>query len=74
VRVWSAASADGASRYLAVFNMGKDPREIAVPLATVGAGAKAMVRDLWERRDLGPVQGRLVTRLAPHASALYRLA
>ncbi|HUD30658.1 MAG TPA: glycoside hydrolase family 27 protein [Novosphingobium sp.] len=74
VRVWSAAAGQGAGRYLAVFNMGKDAREVSVPLAAIGAEPKAMARDLWARRDLGPVEGRIVTRLAPHASALYRLA
>ncbi|MFC0202873.1 glycoside hydrolase family 27 protein [Novosphingobium soli] len=74
VRVWSATREDGTARYLAVFNTGKDARDIRVPLDLVGAGSKAVVRDLWQRRDLGRVQGTLVASLAPHASALYSLA
>jgi hypothetical protein len=73
VRVWSAASEDGKARYLAVFNLGKEAREVSVRLRDIGAGEAVMARDLWARRDLGPVRGRLVSKLASHASALYRL-
>jgi hypothetical protein len=69
-RVCSATSADGATRYLALFNLTDAPRDVAVPAALVSGGAKRVVRDLWQRQDLGPVGKGVVRRLNPHASAL----
>ena len=74
LRVWSAVSEDGKARYLALFNLGTKTRDVSVPLANVGVDGSAAARDLWKRRDIGPVTGHVVTRLAPHASALFRLS
>ncbi|MGF7153639.1 hypothetical protein GGR40_001409 [Novosphingobium gossypii] len=73
LRVWSAASEDGKARYLAVFNLGKDARDVSVPLAAVGASGAVAVRDLWARRDLGQASSSLSARLPAHGSLLYRL-
>ncbi|WP_404476408.1 glycoside hydrolase family 27 protein [Novosphingobium sp. BL-52-GroH] len=72
-RAWTASSEDGRHRYLALFNLTEQPREVSFPLATLGIGSAVAVRDLWLREDLRPVQGRLSAHLAPHASALFRL-
>jgi len=32
------------------------------------------VRDLWEKKDLGPVANGQTFQVAPHASAFYRIA
>lgn len=74
LKVWSAASADGKARYLAVFNLGKESREVSVPLEAVGVHGPASVRDLWQRRDLGPVAKDVTTRLQAHGSVLFRLS
>lgn len=73
LRVWSASSEEGRSRYLALFNTGDTAREFSVPLSTVGIEGQVLARDLWERRDLGPVEGRITATLRPHASMLYQL-
>jgi hypothetical protein len=73
LRVWSASSEDGRARYLALFNLGKEAREVTLPLRAIGVDGPVAIRDLWQRRDLGPASDRLTTRLAPHASALFRL-
>ena len=50
-------------KYLAVFNVGEQPREIALP-------ASGALRDVWEKKDVGALKS---VNLAPHASAMYRV-
>lgn len=71
--VWSARSSESDDRYLALFNLGDTGITIEVDLSTLGAGSRFEIRDLWERRDLGVLQGNLCPQLAPHAAKLYRL-
>lgn len=74
LRVWTARSEAGTARYVALFNTGDTAREVSVPLRALGMAGPVTVRDLWERRDLGPARDRLATSLRPHASMLYRFA
>lgn len=73
IRAWSAWSEDGKARYLALFNTGDKPRDVTVPLRTVGMAGPAKVRDVWQRRDLAPVRDAVSTHLAAHAGTLFRL-
>jgi hypothetical protein len=36
-------------------------------------GQKCAVRDLWEKKNLGVVEGSFSPKLAPHAAGLYRI-
>lgn len=60
--------------YVAVFNLDNQVQHIVEPWAALGlpAGA-ALVRDLWQRKNLGRGNGVDVS-LAPHAAQLLRLA
>ena len=71
-RVWSARAEGSEDRYLALFNTGEAPLEVAVPLRELGL-SRAAVRDLWQGRELGVSEGRVSANLRPHACALYRL-
>ncbi len=72
LRVWRSRAPAGGF-YLAVFNIGDAPRQVDLswPELGVAAGARP-VRDLWSARPLGRATA-LHVRLAPHASALYRV-
>ena len=72
-RVWSAKASNGDT-YVALFNTGKDPREVTVPLAMLGLSGEVAVRDLWERRPDGRAAGRLARSLPPHGCGLYRVS
>ncbi|AXJ96230.1 MULTISPECIES: glycoside hydrolase family 27 protein [unclassified Sphingomonas] len=71
-RIWSAKAVNGDT-YLALFNIGKEARDVVLPLAMVGLRG-AGVRDLWARRDDGATGGRFARRIAPHGAGLYRLS
>jgi alpha-galactosidase len=62
--IWTSTVAGAAGKqYLAVFNIGEQAREIAIP-------ASAPLRDVWEKKDVGALQS---VKLPPHASAMYRV-
>ncbi len=70
--IWSAEPQDGKGRYLAIFNRGDSPLTIDLGWNEVGLvlGKAYNVRDLWERKDLGPATSLKLT-LRPHACVLY---
>ena len=75
-RIWSAQPPGAPSvHYLALFNTEDAPVDIAFDLSRLNLGDKTVaVRDLWRRSDLAPARGVIRQTLAPHASALLRLA
>ena len=75
-RIWSArANGRESLQYLALFNTGEHPVDIAFDLSRLDLGDRSVaVRDLWTGRDVGTAQGMLRRTLAPHASALFGIA
>lgn len=71
--VWTARPEAGAGQYLAVFNRGDNELEVQLGWNELGLklGHAYKVRDLWERKDLGPAT-EVNVKLAPHACVLYR--
>ncbi|MGB7191321.1 MAG: glycoside hydrolase family 27 protein, partial [Acidobacteriaceae bacterium] len=69
---------EGSDPILAVFNRTDGPARVALPpWKKLGDQfnlnqSSYRVRDLWQRKDLGPRRSLSVT-LPPHGSALYRL-
>ena len=72
--VWLAKAGSGDGEYLAVFNLTESAAVVRYEWKDLGLTGKVYkLRDLWERKDLGPASA-LTTTLAPHASMLYRLS
>jgi hypothetical protein len=71
---WVAETAGSPAKYLAVFNTGDAAAEsIRVNWADLGLPANCAVRDLWAKKDLGTVREGQTVKIAPHASAFYKL-
>ncbi len=69
--VWVAQSAAPDNHSLAVFNLTESSQKVRYEWKDLGfASAKYKLRDLWERKDLGPADSLTVT-LPPHGSVLY---
>jgi hypothetical protein len=77
--VWVAQSAAADSHYLAVFNLGESSQTVQYAWKDLGFidtkydakyDTKYKLRDLWERKDLGPA-GSIRVTLPPHGSVLY---
>ena len=71
--IWAAGAETGA-KYLAVFNVGDGkPIDVRVDWRALKLPAKCRLRDLWEHKDLGIIEGGHTFNVAPHASGLYKL-
>ena len=71
-RVWSARAADGG-QYLALFNTGKEPREVAVEPGLLGLARVTRARDVWARRDVAIDGAAIARRIPAHGAELLRL-
>jgi hypothetical protein len=47
---------------------------VRVTLEELGLVGRCRVRDLWQGRDLAPVEGELAPVVAWHGAVLYRLS
>lgn len=72
-RVWSARPASGSGRYVALFNTGKQAREVAISLGELGLAGTKPVRDLWAGRDLPLATGHVAQIIPPHGAGMYRV-
>ncbi len=71
---WVAEIPGSPAKYLAVFHTGDGAEEsIQVNWSDLGLAGECAVRDLWARKELGRVSGGQAFKVAPHASAFYRI-
>jgi len=71
--VWLADVPGARDEYTAVFNIGDSSENVDLSWADLGVNAKrAVVRDLWQRRDMG-TQEEIHENLRPHAAVLYKI-
>ena len=74
VTVWVSKPSSGDGYYLAAFNRSAIAQKIQYRWSEVGvAAAEYGMRDLWERKDIGPAS-EIDISLRPHACVLYRLS
>lgn len=80
---WTANVAGSSDRYLALFNT-RDPPPAAsadpagapvrVSLAELGLRPPCRIRDLWQRRDLPPLESEIAVTIPWHGAVLHRLS
>ena len=72
--VWTADAPGADEKYVAVFNVGEAaPIDIRVEWAALKLPERCVLRDLWERKDVGTISSGYAFRVKPHGSGLYRL-
>jgi alpha-galactosidase len=73
--VWTADAVGSDAKYVAVFNVGdKEPIDIRVDWRALKMPETCVLRDLWERKDVGTIQSGYTFRVEPHGSGLYKLS
>jgi len=71
---WIADSHVSGEKYLALFYTGDQLSvEINVKLSELGFRSGCIVRDLWDRKEIGTFSSELKVILPAHGSGLYRL-
>ena len=68
-RIWGRSLADG-SVVVGLFNLMETPDTLSIDLKDLGLSGEVRARDLWERRDMGRVQGQLFVEVPPHGAQL----
>jgi alpha-galactosidase len=71
--IWLADMSATDNKYIALFNLGENAKEISVDFSALGLGKKYQVRDLWEKKDLGNCENGMKATVPAHGSKLYRL-
>jgi alpha-galactosidase len=73
--VW-ARELDGGARAALLLNRGEVPARAEVTWDLLGGSRsdRALVRDLWERQDIGTRREGYDVTLSPHAATLLRVA
>lgn len=71
--IWIAADPETGDRYLALFNLADQEREVDFVLETEALRGVYKVRDLWAKADIQEVDHSLKVKLPAHGSGLYRL-
>ncbi len=66
---------DGGGRAVLLLNREQGTSTITVPWAALNYPGKLSmhVRDVWQHRDLGPVQGALTADVPPHSVRMFVL-
>jgi alpha-galactosidase len=75
---WSAELPQSGELAVAVFNLADQPSTVSLPVELLARGKAsltgAQVRDAWQRRDLGRLNGALDADVAAHGARLFRLS
>lgn len=72
-RVWVKPLEDG-SLAVAFFNLAEHQDRIEINLSEMGIPRSAMVRNVWERRDIGRKEGLLGIEVDPHGAQLLKVS
>jgi hypothetical protein len=72
--IWTAEAPEPNARYVAVFNVGdREAIDIQLKWGALGLPKTCVLRDLWERKDIGAIADGYTWHVAPHASGLYKV-
>lgn len=71
LEVWTRPLADGQTA-VALFNRGPFKAQVAVNWEELGLQPNQMVRDCWQRKDLGAMSGGISKQVPGHGAMLFR--
>jgi alpha-galactosidase len=72
--VWTAEDPENGDRFVGLFNLLDEESEVCFDLEWEMLRGKYLARDLWQKKDIGTVEGKLCTPLGAHGAAIYRLS
>lgn len=72
VQIWAKPLRDGHMA-VGLFNAGESPLPASVNLRQLGYSHPVHARDLWERKDLGVIQGNYATTIPKHGVVLIEI-
>ena len=70
--IWTATDPKSGDRYIAMFNLSDKPSKVRFDLEDESLRGNFKVRDLWNKKEIGTVNGKLEIDLGIHDAALFR--
>lgn len=71
--VWISKAKDNNSYYVGLFNIGETAHDVSIDFASIGLKGKILVRDLWQKKDMGVFKKQYAAKLNAHGSALLKV-
>lgn len=71
--IWISKDNNDDSSYAALFNLSDEAQTLSISLEELEVSNKAAVRDLWNHKDLEPVENVLSASIPAHGAVLYKL-
>ncbi len=72
--VWTSKAANGIDVYVAMFNIGNNAGIVSVDFAALGIKGKPVVRDLWNKTDLGTFKNKFSKAINAHGALLLKIS
>lgn len=72
--IWIAKDPKTGDRFLGLFNLGDEDKEVSFTFEVESLRGNYKVRDLWAQKDLGTFEKEFKTQIEAHGGRLYRLS
>ncbi len=72
--VWTNKDSETGGVYAALFNLSDSEASVTVSLEELELSGEYRLRDLWERKDIGPVSDEISAVIPAHGSAVFSLS
>jgi alpha-galactosidase len=72
--IWLSDIPATDSKYIAVFNLSEEPRDIQVVFSRFNLGNKYEVRDLWDKKNIGVYENKLSVSVPVHGARLLKIS
>jgi alpha-galactosidase len=72
LEVWAKPLSDGTLA-VGLFNRGSDPKDVVAKWSELGLNSKQPVRDIWQRKDLGPFTDAFSAAVPSHGVVLIKV-
>jgi hypothetical protein len=73
-RVWTSKIPDSEDVYVAFFNLNEEKENISVVWKDLGLSGKCLVRNLWEKQDLGKFSKSFSHEVNAHGAQIFRIS
>ena len=71
--VWRKRLADGKSAGVVLLNMGDNDATVTAQWRDIGIVGPANVRDLWNHKDLGSMNGKFEAQVPSHGTVFVKI-
>ncbi|MFT4092444.1 MAG: glycoside hydrolase family 27 protein [Niabella sp.] len=71
--IWVSEAGTAGAKYVAVFNLNDGEEQVNIDFSDLKLSARFKAKDLWNQKELGLMENKLIARVAAHGTVLYKL-